>query len=197
MLAFIVRRLLWMALVLFAISVLVFLIFFATPGVDPSRQLAGRNPSPETVAAIKHEFGLDRPLPIRYALMMKRLFISRDLVSYGNQALKVVPAITSAAPVTFSLVIGAAVLWVFFSILLGLLAVVFKGTVIDPLLMILALIGISMPVFWLGEMANLITQDRWHNTFLFSWVPPNGYAPFTQNPWEWFLHLIIPWLTLS
>jgi peptide/nickel transport system permease protein len=195
--AFIVRRLIGLVIVLFAITVLTFLIFFATPGVDPSRQLAGRNPNPATISAIRHEFGLDRPMPVRYALMMKRLFISRDLVSYGNQALKVVPAITSAAPVTFSLVLGAAVLWVFFSILLGLLAVVFKGTVIDPLLMILALIGISMPVFWLGEMANLLTQDRLHNTFLFSWVPPLGYTPFTQNPWQWFLHLLIPWITLS
>jgi peptide/nickel transport system permease protein len=195
--AFIVRRLLGLVVVLFAITVLTFLIFFATPGVDPARQLAGRNPNQETIAAIRREFGLDRPLPVRYALMMKRLFISRDLVSYGNQALKVVPAITSAAPVTFSLVIGAAVLWVIFSIVLGLLAVVFKGTIIDPLLMILALIGISMPVFWLGEMLNLITQDRLHDTFLFSWVPPLGYTPLTQNPWQWFLHLIIPWITLS
>jgi peptide/nickel transport system permease protein len=195
--AFIIRRLFGLIVVLFAISVLTFLIFFATPGVDPSRQLAGRNPTPETVAAIKHEFGLDRPLPVRYALMMKRLFISRDLVSYGNQALKVVPAITSATPVTFSLVFGAALIWIVFSILIGVLSVVFRGTVIDPLLMILALIGISMPVFWLGEVANLITQDRLHDTFLFSWVPPLGYTPLTSNPWQWFLHLIIPWLTLS
>jgi peptide/nickel transport system permease protein len=194
---FIARRFLGLVIVLFAITVLTFLIFFATPGIDPTRQLAGRNPTPETVAAIKHEFGLDRSLPVQYALMMKRLFISRDLVSYGNQALEVVPAITSAAPVTFSLVIGAAVIWVVFSILTGLLAVVLKGTVFDPLLMILALIGISMPVFWLGEIANLITQDRLHDTFLFSWVPPLGYTPLTQNPWQWFLHLIIPWLTLS
>ena len=197
MTAFIVRRLFGLVLVLFAITVLTFLIFFATPGVDPSRQLAGRNPQPETIAAIKHQFGLDRSLPVQYALMMKRLFISRDLISYGNQALKVVPAITSAAPVTFSLVLGAAVLWVMVSIFMGVLAVVFKGTFLDPLLMILALIGISMPVFWLGEVANLITQDRLHDTFLFSWVPPLGYVPLTQNPWQWFLHLIIPWVTLS
>ena len=129
--------------------------------------------------------------------MMKRLFISRDLVSYGNQALKVVPAILAAAPVTFSLVFGAAVLWVIGSIAIGLLMVTFKGTFVDPLLMILALIGISMPVFWLGEVVNLITQDRLHDTFLFSWVPPLGYTPFTQDPWQWFLHLIFPWITLS
>jgi peptide/nickel transport system permease protein len=194
---FIVRRLIGLIAVLFAITVLTFLIFFATPGVDPTRALAGRNPTPETVAAIRHQFGLDRSLPVQYVLMMKRLFISRDLVSYGNQALKVVPAITSAAPVTFSLVIGAAVIWVVFAILTGVLAVILKGTIFDPLLMILALIGISMPVFWLGEVMNLITQDRLHDTFLFHWVPPLGYTPLTSNPWQWFLHLIIPWITLS
>ena len=197
MFAFVVRRLIGMVAVLFAITILTFLIFFATPGIDPSRQLAGRNPDPATVAAIKHQFGLDRPLPVRYVLMMKRLFISRDLVSYGNQALKVVPAITAATPVTFSLVIGAAVIWILLSILTGVLAVVLKGSIWDPLLMIVALIGISMPVFWLGEVANLITQDRLHDTFLFSWVPPLGYTPLTENPWQWFLHLIIPWLTLA
>src|SRR2546430_14737942 len=151
---FIVRRLIGLIAVLFAITVLTFLIFFATPGVDPTRALAGRNPTPETVAAIKHQFGLDRSLPVQYLLMMKRLFITRDLVSYGNQALNVVPAITQAAPVTFSLVIGAAVIWVVFSVLIGLLAVILKGTIFDPLLMILALIGISMPVFWLGEVRS-------------------------------------------
>jgi peptide/nickel transport system permease protein len=196
-LAFIVRRIIGLVAVLFAITVLVFLIFFATPGIDPSARLAGRNPSPATVAAVKHEFGLDRPLPVRYALMMKRLFISRDLVSYGNQALLVVPAIWAAAPVTFSLVLGAALLWFVMSILLGVIAVTFKGTVVDPIIMILALIGISMPVFWLGEVVNLITQDRLHDTFLFSWVPPLGYTPLTEDPWQWFLHLIFPWITLS
>ena len=197
MFAFIVRRLIGLVLVLFAISVMTFLIFFAIPGVDPARQLAGRNPDPTTIAAVRHQFGLDRPLPVRYALMMKRLFITRDLVSYGNQALQVVPAIKAATPVTFSLVFGAAVLWVVGSIVVGLVMVTFKGTFVDPLLMILALIGISMPVFWLGEVANLITQDRLHDTFLFSWVPPLGYVGLTQNPWQWFLHLIIPWLTMS
>jgi peptide/nickel transport system permease protein len=196
-LVFVVRRLISLVLVLFAITVLTFLIFFATPGVDPTRSLAGRNPTPETVAAVRHQFGLDRSKPAQYLLMMKRLFVSRDLVSYGNQALKVVPAITAAAPVTFSLVIGAAIIWVVMAIATGLAAVVLKGSIWDPLLMILALIGISMPVFWLGEVANLVTQDRLHDTFLFSWVPPLGYVGLTKDPWQWFLHLIIPWLTLS
>ena len=72
-----------------------------------------------------------------------------------------------------------------------------RGTLFDPLLMSLALIGISMPVFWLGEVANLVTQDRWHDSFLFSWVPPLGYTPFTEDPAMWFKHLAIPWITLA
>ena len=196
MATFIIRRLLWMFVVLFAISVLVFLIFFATPGVDPARQMAGRNPSAETIRSIKHEFGLDRPLPVRYGLMMKHMFISRDLISYGSHT-RVIPEILSATPVTLSLVFGAAVIWIVFSILTGVGAAVLRGTIFDPFLMILALIGISIPVFWLGEVVNLVTQSRLHDSFLFSWVPPLGYTPLTQDPFMWFKQLFFPWLTLS
>ena len=196
MVTFLVRRLLGLVAVMFALTVLVFLIFFETPGVDPARLMAGRNPSPQTIANIRHEFGLDRPLPVRYALMMKRMFITRDLISYGSHT-KVIPEILHATPVTLSLVFGAAVIWVVFSIALGLAAAVLRGTIWDPLLMVLALIGISMPVFWLGEIVNLFTQSRWHNSFLFSWVPPLGYTPLTQDPVTWFEGLVFPWLTLS
>ena len=196
MLTFVVRRLLGLVAVMFVLSILVFLIFFETPGVDPARLMAGRNPSPQTIANIRHEFGLDRPLPVRYALMMKRMFITRDLISYGSHT-KVIPEILHATPVTLSLVFGAAIIWVVFSIALGLAAAVLRGTIWDPLLMVLALIGISMPVFWLGEIVNLFTQSRWHNSFLFSWVPPLGYTPLTQDPLTWFEGLVFPWLTLS
>jgi peptide/nickel transport system permease protein len=197
MAAFLVRRTLQLILVMFVISVVVFLIFFHTPGIDPIRQIAGRNPSAAAVKEIRHQFGLDRPLPVQYALMMKKLFITRDLVSYSNQGQKIVPEIAQAAPATLSLVIGAAIIWVVMAIAMGMLAAVYKGTLIDPLLMILALIGISMPVFWVGEVANLITQSRWHDTFLFHWVPPLGYTPLTQSPLGWFEGLVIPWITLS
>ena len=197
MTAFVVRRLTSMVLVLFAISVLVFVIFFAIPGVDPSRQMAGRNPTPETIKAIKHEFGLDQPLPVQYVLVMKHLLITRDLQSYSNRGVKVVPEIVRATPVTFSLIIGAAVIWVVASVIIGVAAALLRGTLWDPLLMSLALLGIAMPVFWVGEVANLFTQDRWHDTFLFSWVPPLGYTPFTEDPVMWFKHLVIPWITLA
>jgi len=196
-LSFIIRRLLWTVLVMFVITLLVFVIFFKTPGVDPARQIAGRNPSAQVMQEIRHQFGLDRPFPVQYGLMMKKIFITRDLVSYSNQGQRVVPEIAAATPATLSLVFGAAVIWVVVAISMGVAAAVLKGTVFDPLLMIIALIGISMPVFWLGEVVNLITQSRLHDTFLFSWVPPLGYTPFTQDPVLWFKGLVMPWLTLS
>ena len=197
MLRFFARRLVSMVFVLFSISVLAFLIFFATPGVDPAARIAGKNADQATLRAVRHDFGLDRPMPVQYALMMKKLFISRDLTSFVNRGAKVIPQVTEAAPVTLSLVLGAAVIWVIFSIGMGLLAAVFRGSPVDAGIMIIGLIGISMPVFWLGEVVNLLTQSRFHDTFLFSWVPPLGYTPFTQSPFGWFKSLLFPWLTLS
>jgi peptide/nickel transport system permease protein len=194
--AFVIRRLIATVLVMFALSVLVFLIFFATPGVDPAARIAGRNADPETLKQVRHDFGLDRPAPVQYAIMMKKLFWSRDLTSFVNRGAKVIPQLTDAAPVTLSLVFGAAVIWVVVAIAMGLAAAVMRGTFVDPLLMILGLIGISMPVFWLGEVVNLLTQSRLHAE-LFSWVPPLGYTPITSDPWQWFLRLLFPWLTLS
>jgi peptide/nickel transport system permease protein len=195
--AFIIRRLISMVLVLGALSVLVFLIFFATPGIDPARQMAGRNPTPETIEAIRSQFGLDRPLPVQYLQMMRHIVVSRDIESYSNRGVKVVPQLVAATPVTLSLVFGAALIWVVASIAIGLAAAALRGTIWDPLLMALALIGVSMPVFWLGQVANLVSQDRWHDTFLFSWVPPLGYTPFAEDPKLWFQHLVIPWVVLS
>jgi peptide/nickel transport system permease protein len=182
MLRFVAHRLVSMVLVLFSISVLVFLIFFATPGVDPAARIAGRNADQATLQAVRKDFGLDRPMPVQYALMMKKLFVTRDLTSFVNRGAEVIPQVTEAAPVTLSLVIGAAVIWVVFSIMIGLLAAVFHGTPLDALLMIIGLIGISMPVFWLGEVVNLLSQSRLHDSFLFSWVPPLGYVPLTESP---------------
>ncbi|MSO47620.1 MAG: ABC transporter permease [Thermoleophilia bacterium] len=197
MIAFALRRIASMIVVLFALSVIVFLIFFATPGIDPARQMAGRNATPETLAAIRSNFGLDRPLPVQYLTMMDRIVVKRDIESYSNRGVQVIPQIIAAAPVTFSLVFGAAVIWIFASIGIGLLAASLRGTIWDPLLMGVSLIGVALPVFWLGEVANLVTQQRFHDTFLFSWVPPLGYVPLTEDPIGWFTHLVIPWLVLS
>ncbi|GBR46504.1 peptide ABC transporter permease [Acetobacter pomorum] len=191
------RRLGQTVFVLFGISALVFAVFFATPGADPTARIAGKNASPQTMQKVRQEYGFDRPLPVQYAIMMKKLFITQDLASYADRGELVVPEIIRAAPVTVSLVCGAAVIWVVVSIAMGTLAAALKGTWIDRTLMMLGLIGISIPVFWLGQVANLITQNRYHDTWLFSWVPALGYVPFTQSPWGWFKALVIPWVVLA
>jgi peptide/nickel transport system permease protein len=192
-----IRRLGEMVFVMVGISILVFLIFFATPGADPAARIAGRNASPEVLAAVRHDFGFDQPLWVQYLLLMKRLFITGDLTSFVNRGQKVIPSILQAVPVTLSLLLGAAVLWVAVSILIGIAAALTRGSFVDRVLMILGLVGVSMPVFWVGEVANLITQSRYHDTWLFSWVPALGYVPLTEDPWRWFKALVIPWVTLA
>jgi len=189
MLRFVLRRMASALLVMFSLSVLVFLIFFATPGVDPAARIAGRNADQQTLREVRKDFGLDRPMPVQYALMMKKLFVTRDLTSFVNRGAKVVPQVVAAAPVTFSLVLGASVFWITFAIGLGLVAAVFRGRTLDTVVMIVGLIGISMPGFVFGE--------HWHV------LPAAGYcdlfSPSTAcgGPAQWFDHLLLPWLTLS
>ena len=193
----VVQRLGQMLFVMFGISMLVFLIFFATPGSDPASRIAGRGASPEILEAVRKSFGLDQPFYVQYFVMMKKIFITGDLTSFVNRGWKVVPAVLDTIPVTLSLVIGAAILWVIFGMLIGIVAAATRGSWLDKLLMILGLIGISMPVYWLGEVMNLITQSRFHDTWMFSWVPPLGYKNLSDDPKGWFLTLIIPWITLA
>ena len=197
MLFALLRRLGRMLFVMAGISLLTFAIFFATPGSDPSARIAGRNASPETLAAVRHDFGLDRPLPVQYGLLMQRLFVTGELTSFVNRGEKVLPQIAAAMPVTLSLVGGAALLWIGGGLGLGLAAAATRGSVLDRSLMVLGLIGVSMPVYWLGAVVNLVTQSRFHDTWLFSWVPPLGYIPFTESPWGWFKALVLPCMTLA
>ena len=193
----VLQRLLQMLFVMFGISVLVFLIFFATPGADPAARIAGRNAAPETIAAVRHDFGFDQPLPVQYVTMMRKLFVSRDLASFVNRGLKVVPAIVESTPVTLSLVFGAAVFWVLGGLAFGVITAAMRGGGVDTALMVLSLVGIAMPVFWLGEMVNMLTQSRLHDTWVFSWVPALGYVPLLHDPVGWAKALLLPWLTLA
>ena len=190
-------RLLRSMLVMFGISVLVFLIFFATPGADPAARLAGRGASAEALAAVRHEYGLDRSLPVQYGLLMHRLFIAGDLTSQVNRGQRVVPAVLRAAPVTLSLAAGAAMVWLCAGLAIGLVAAAREGSAWDRAVTALGLVGISIPVFWLGEVVNLLTQSRLHDTWAFRWVPPLGYVPLLQDPGGWARGLVLPWLTLA
>ena len=197
MLLALLRRFIQMLFVMLGISIMVFLIFFATPGANPAARMAGRGASPEVLAAVRHDFGFDQPLYVQYFLLMKRLFVTGDLTSFVNRGLKVLPAIAEAMPATLSLVLGTAVIWIVFGVLIGTIAAATHNRLPDRVLMVLGLIGISMPVFWVGEVVNLFTQGAWHDTWAFSWVPALGYVPLTEDPWGWFKGLLLPWFTLA
>src|SRR5207302_1090892 len=109
---------------------------------------AGKNATAQNIANIRHDWGFDRPFYDQYWIMMKKM-VSGSLVSYTNQQ-NVVSQIKQGAPATFSLTIGAAVIWLGFGILVGVISAITAGKLSDRAITVLALIGISMPVFWLG-----------------------------------------------
>jgi peptide/nickel transport system permease protein len=186
---FVVRRLTGMAAVLFAVSVLVFLIFNVIPNADPARQMAGRTASPQLIESITEEWGFDEPLPQQYLTMMGKIF-SGDVISYEGRE-NVNERIVEGIPATFSLCVGAAAIWMFFGILFGYLSAVRAGGWLDRTLTVAAVLGISMPVFWLAAIfLNYLT----YKVELF---PSGGYVGLTENPLDWASHLILPWVTLA
>jgi peptide/nickel transport system permease protein len=186
---FIVRRLISMVLVMFAVSVLVFLIFNVLPNGDPAQRIAGKVPTETQVEAIREEWGFNDPVWQQYLTTMEKLFTG-DMVSYFTQ-LNVVEEIWKGVPRTFSLAIGAALIWMAWGVGLGLLSAMRAGHVSDRLLTLLALIGISMPVFWIGALMNHYLG------FKLGIFPNGGYVEFTESPTQWLWHLILPWTALS
>lgn len=190
------RRLLHAAAVLVGISVLVFLVFFATPG-DPAARIAGRGANPETLAAVRREYGLDQPLPVQYARTMQRL-LTGGLSSWVNRGQPVLPALLRAAPLTGTLAAGAAALWVLGGALIGVAAALRgSGSAVDRLATLLGLLAASVPVVWLGQVVNGASQDWLHGTPLFAWVPPLGYGPELGSPGEWLRAMALPCATLA
>jgi len=188
---FIIRRLIGAMLVLIAVSFITYLIFIKIPGGDPATRIAGRTATDQNIADIREKLRLNDPFYDQYWAMMKSLF-SGSLVSYSSQ-LNVVDQIKAGIPATFSLCIGAAIIWLSFGILVGIIAAVTAGRWPDTAITILALIGISMPVFWLGIIARYFFAQG----HPFAFLPDGGYVPFTDNPWQWFTHLLMPWWVLA
>jgi peptide/nickel transport system permease protein len=188
---FLVRRLLGALLVLIAVSFITYVIFIKIPGGDPAFRIAGRTATAQNIQDIRDKLHLNDPFYVQYWALMKSLF-NGSLVSYSSQ-LNVVDQIKSGIPATFSLCIGAAIIWLFFGILVGIISAVTAGRSSDRVITVLALIGISLPVFWLG----IITRYLFAQGHPFSVLPDGGYVPFTANPWQWFVHLLMPWWVLA
>ena len=189
MLRFAVRRLGSMVLVMFALSVLTFVIFNVVPSGDPALRIAGRNAGELQRQAVREEWGFNEPVYVQYYEMMKK-FATGDFISYTNQ-LNVRDQIVEGIPATASLVIGAGVIWLFLGVLFGVLSAVYAGRFVDRALTVLAMVGISLPVFWVGLVL------LYYLTFKVALFPAGGYEPLTQNPLGWLSHLILPWTALS
>jgi peptide/nickel transport system permease protein len=186
---FVVRRVAQMLVVMFAVSVLTFVIFNVMPGGDPALRLAGRQPDPGQLERIREEWGLNDPVWAQYLKTMSQVF-SGDLISYSTQQ-NVWDELKGRIPRTFALALGAGIMWMLFATALGLYTAVKAGKFADRFLTILALIGISMPVFWIGALMN------YYLGFKAGIFPNGGYVPFFDSPWEWFYHLLMPWTALS
>jgi peptide/nickel transport system permease protein len=186
---FVIRRLFAMVVVLFAISVLTFVIFQAIPNGDPAQRLAGRTSTPETVAAIRRTWGFDKPLYDQYALTMKHIFTG-TVISYSQQV-NVVHQIWQDLPPTLSLALGAGLVWLVLGVAFGLLSALRAGRLVDRGLTVLAFVGVSAPVFLVGAVMLYVLA---YKTSLF---PNGGYVGITSDPLEWLYHMILPWAALS
>jgi peptide/nickel transport system permease protein len=186
---FVIRRLLACIAVLFAISVLTFLLFQAIPNGDPALRLAGRLATATEIHQIRVKYGFDKPLPVQYVRTMKDIFTG-SAYSY-TQGLNVIDEVKRGLPATLSLAFGAGIIWLLVSILIGTLTAVKAGKFTDRILTVLALAGVSFPPFFLG--AVLI----YYLGYKASIFPLGGYVKFTDDPIQWLVHLILPWFTLS
>ena len=182
-------------LVMWAASVLVFALFFVGPGPNAvARSFAGRLATPQRLAQIKHDLHLDLPIYQQYLHWVGNLLQGNLGYDYykGQSVNSVVAA---ALPATASLVIGAAILWIGYGVISGVVSAVRPRSFIDRGFTLSALVFYSMPTFVLG--LGLIWIFAYKLNPVTKFFPFHGYVPLTTNPGQWFEYLILPWLTLA
>ncbi|WP_020576600.1 ABC transporter permease [Actinopolymorpha alba] len=191
---FLIRRVFLGAIVLLLITMMVFAIFFVAPN-DVARTLAGRQATPETIALIQQRLGLDQPVWKQYLTFLWNALHGNLGYDYYHQV-PVTTIITQALPATVSLAVGAAVIWMLLGVLNGVVSAVHPRSVADRALTGFALFFYSMPTFLLGLLLLFFLYFQL-SLAGFPVFPAGGYIPLTENPVEWFRHLILPWLTLA
>jgi peptide/nickel transport system permease protein len=191
---FILRRVLLAGFVAWLISLVVFALFYLAPP-DPARTIAGRLATAETIAAVRHRLGLDRPVPDQYAHFLAGLAHGDLGYSFYNSE-PVRSLIAARFPVTLSLTVGGAVIWLLLGVGIGVLAARRPRTLVDRAATLFVLTGLSMPTFLVGLLLLYVLFFRLHLAGIDTF-PGGGYVPFTQSPADWARHLILPWLTLA
>ncbi len=192
---YIVRRLIWVGFLLFAVSLLTFVIFFLLPSADPAALRAGRHPTPELVEQIRTQLGLDRPWYVQFGDYLKDVVLHFDLGFSYQSSLPVRELIFERLPATMSLALGAAVVWITIGITVGLVSSYWPRSIADRIAMGGSLVAISAPVYWLGLVALYLFAD---DIGRFKIFPGAGsYVPLTEDPVSWFTSLLLPWFVLA
>jgi peptide/nickel transport system permease protein len=199
---YIIRRLLWIVLVLLIITLFTYFIFFKLPPGDPAVRFAGKQPTAANIAEVKKQFGLDKPFLVQYGLFVKRFFLGDEFGWPGlgksfntRSALK--PQILQRLTVTAQLAFGAALVWILLGIPIGVLSALRPRSTGDRIAMGFALFGVSAPVFWLGLIFLYLfwyipTQHHWAIA-----AAGTGYVDLGQNFLTWLNHMIMPWVVLA
>lgn len=192
---YIIRRILWVVVLLFLVSFLTFVIFYLFPSADPAALRAGRQPNPQLIEQIRHQLGLDKPWYSQYFDYMKQLVLHFDFgYSYQNN-ISVKSQIFDRLPATMSLAIGAAIIWLLIGITVGTISAIRRGSLLDRATMGGALVAISAPVYWLGLISLYLFAD---DIGKFKIFPGAGsYVPISEDPAKWFGSLIMPWFVLA
>jgi peptide/nickel transport system permease protein len=190
-----------MVAVLFMVSVLVYIVFILVPGGDPAERMAGKNPLPANIVNIRKQWGFNKPFYVQYFRMMEKTFTGLLPGNHGEFAIlrsfetkqNVVQEIEKGIPATFSLCIGAAIIWLLGGVLVGVISAITAGRLSDRLITTVALVGVSMPVFWLGIVLRYFLAEKpAHPLF-----PDGEYVPLTSSPVQWAYHLLLPWFCLA
>jgi ABC-type dipeptide/oligopeptide/nickel transport system permease component len=186
---YILRRLVQTVPVLFLFSVAVFTVMRLVPG-DPANVILGREPTPEALAQIRKEMGLDKPIPVQYGIWLRHV-AQGDLGISWKSKQPVTHLIWGRFPATLLLTFGATLIGVTIALPLGILSGVRPHSAFDSAATGFSLVGVALPGFWLGLMLLLLFAVRFH------WLPPSGYTPLSQDPVASLKHLILPAITLG
>ena len=194
MVRFLVRRTALGVLVLWLITVAVFCLFFIAPN-NVARTLAGRQATPDVVALIRHRLGLDLPLWKQYLDFVGNALHGNLGYDYYHQV-PVTTIIAEALPITVSLAVGAAVLWMIIGVGNGIISAIRPRSIADRGLTVFSLVFYSMPTFVLGLLFLYFLYFKL-TLAGYDWFPPGGYVPLTDDPAQWARSLILPWFTLA
>lgn len=194
---FLIRRIFQGIIVMLLVTIMVFLIFFGTgSGQTVARRLAGRNASQQTIKSITDRLHLNESLPVQYWTFLKNLVWHHNLGYSYYHSEPVTHIIAEAIPITLSLAIGAAIIWLFLGILSGTLSAVKRGSILDRTFTTLALFFYSMPTFVLGLLLLFLVYYQLAKRGI-RIFPGQGYTSFTTSPVKWFEGLVLPWITLA